>query len=134
MTTTTSRPQTVEDACAQLGLLIAHVTPYAEPANDFQHAVNSFAHATIVIEALNEGKIPDYDNWDERKHEIWWDMRGQAAGGPGFSFLDVFYYYSSSRVGARLVFFKEEDAEYFAKQFKHLFEGFMVKKKPQVIQ
>lgn len=126
--------KTLEDACADRGVSSADVTPYPEPVNDFQKAVNTFAHSVIVIEAINGGEVPDYDNPDQDKIEIWWDMRGQSAGGPGFSFLVVRYAYSFSNVGARLVFLDRDRARYFASQFKHLFEGFMVKKKPQAIQ
>ncbi|CAG5001764.1 hypothetical protein DYBT9275_02737 [Dyadobacter sp. CECT 9275] len=120
--------KTIEDACRLRGVEYSDITPWPEPKNDFQKAVNNFAHSVIVIEALNEGKVPDYDN-GEPKFELWWDMRGQAAGGSGFSFGGVLYLYSDSFVGARLVFIEEENAEYFSTQFPHLFEGFMVVKK-----
>ncbi|MEO6282165.1 MAG: hypothetical protein ABIN80_22940 [Dyadobacter sp.] len=128
MSSTKKKITEVKDACEFLGTSLEEITPYPNPKNDRQKAVNSFEHAIVVIEALNQGRVPDYDT-NERKWELWWNMRSPAAGGPGFSLFYVRCRCSVSGVGARLVFIEKQDAEYFAEHFKHLFEGFMVVKK-----
>lgn len=127
MSTVTKLPETIEEVCQYHGLTLEEVTPYAKPKNDRQHAVNCVEHTFLAVSAINGNWVPDYDS-SEEKHEIWADMRGQTAGGSGFSVDGVNYGYSVSDVGARLVFKSRDKAKHFFKYFKHLLEGFMVVK------
>lgn len=116
--------KTLEDAYAALGLTQSEEIPFASPKNDRQEAANSFVNATVLVEALNEKKRPDYDE-NTRKYEVWWNMRSEAAGGPGFSYADYNCARSHSFVGARLVFHDWETARYAATQFPEVFKPFM---------
>jgi len=123
MSDLTKLPETIEEACQYHGLTLEEITPYAQPKNDRQHAVNCVEHAFVAASAINENWVHDYDSM-EYKHEIWADMRGQAAGGSGFSLNFVFYHFSFSIVGARLVFKDEETAEYAAVTFPEIYKAF----------
>jgi hypothetical protein len=119
------RIKTLKDAFEALGLNQQEETPFANPKNDRQKAANAFLFATVLVEALNEGRKPDYDNRNEVKYEIWWDMRSEAAGGPGFAYYHCGLVSSRSDAGARLVFFDRKVAIYAATHFLDVFKAFM---------
>lgn len=48
-------------------------------------------------------EIIDWDNYSQRKYEIWCDLRAASGSGVGFSFIVFDYDCSGSDVGARLV-------------------------------
>lgn len=120
----TDKIKTIEDAYAAQGLVMQDEIPFAEPKNGRQLAANSFMNAMVLTEALNEGWVPDYDT-NEDKYEIWWYMRSEAAGGPGFSFLVYYCDLSGSRVGARLVFRTRQLARYAGETFPEVYKDFI---------
>ncbi|MDQ6477829.1 hypothetical protein [Dyadobacter sp. LHD-138] len=106
---------------------------FQNPSTDRQIAANSFTNATVLTEAINQNDdgskwIPDFDTYED-KYEIWWRMRSEAAGGPGFSYHDFSCGYSRSCVGARLVFRSRARAKYAATTFPHIFKPFMTMEK-----
>ena len=98
--------KTVEDAFKHLGREI--------PTTDHEIVCG-------VIEALNDGWKPNWDDSDEYKYYIWWNMQSSA-----FSVDTVDYRYSVSGVGSRLCFRSSELAEYCANQFKDLWRKYML--------
>jgi len=121
----------IKEACDFFGYNIEEEIPFKEPKNDRQIAVNAWAYTVIVIEAINadeDGKrwIPDFDNYNEIKRSIYWDMRSEAAGGSGFSYYDYDDDDVGSIVGARLVFRDRPRFEQFVKYFTDLAKGWMV--------
>ncbi len=81
----------------------------------------------VAIEAVNEGWIPDYDNDDQDKWEIWMDViiKRDAKGnvtGSGLSLHDIDFWRTSANAGARLCFQTEAQARHFWKYFQPLCE------------
>lgn len=124
------RIKTIEDAYAEKGLVRADEIPFANPKNGKQEAVNAVMDAFQLVEAYNEGWEPDWDNSNEPKYELWWDMRSNklktSAVGSGFSLLAVDYGRSLTIVGSRLVFKKRELGRDAAERFIEVFKAFMV--------
>jgi hypothetical protein len=118
--------QTLADAYTYSGLE-REETIIIEPKNKHQKAANSFIDALTLTAALNEGRKPNFDDSDEVRYIIGWDMRSEAVGGPGFAY-DV----SSTRVRSvspvciGLIFFNLEVAKYAATTFPEVYEPFMV--------
>ncbi len=115
-----------EDAYKLEGKDPATSLPFAEPKNAEERALNAMQKTWTIIRALNEGKKPDWNDWKQKKWELWWNMDGNPAVGSGFSLVAVFYDYSFTLVGSRLVFLDEKVARYFAKQFGHIVREWMV--------
>jgi len=121
----TDKIQTVTDAYTYLGVDRSEMT-FPEPKNDIQRAANAFVDATILTAALNERREPDFDDLNESKCIIGWDMRSEASGGPGFSYdVSTTFVRSVSPVAACLVFFKLEVAIYAASKFTEVYKTFM---------
>lgn len=113
-----------EDACKVHGIdpsILPDVTALQQGMGDY--IVNSYKLAVIVA-AINDGWVPDYSNYNQRKWYPWfWCENGYKPGsGSGFSFVVSVCYFTDSRVGARLVFESEEKCEYTAKTFLDLYE------------
>ena len=75
----------------------------------------------IVIKAVNEQWVADYDNDCQNKWYNWWYL------GKDFRLSDSYYGDSHSFVSSRLVLESEEKAKFLAKQFKNLYEQYMNK-------
>lgn len=75
----------------------------------------------IIILALNEGWLPDWDKSSEWKHYPYFDMRGV-----GFSFSASGNAYSTTAVGSRLVLKSEDRAKYIATQFVEILKKVFV--------
>lgn len=112
----------------------ASVNLFQNPSTDYQRSANGFTNACVLTEALNMDKngnkwIPDYDDYQEDKYEIIWDMRSEAAGGPGFSYTAYACGLSRSYVGARLVFRDRKTARYAAETFPDIYREFITIRK-----
>jgi hypothetical protein len=110
--------KTFEDACDELELTqedLLHIHN-----NDSTDEV-AYKKLKIVIAAINQGWIPNWDNDNERK---WWPYFNLSSG---FSFSDTDYYYvySHTDVGSRLCFESQEKAIYTAEQFLPLYKDFL---------
>lgn len=119
----TERIKSVEDALEDLGSKISpeRLTLIKYAGDDNYMTGKAFqARAEVVIEALNEGHIFDWNNSNEEKWYIWWNMSG------GFSFYIVDHYFTISRTPSRLCFKTEALARYFAATFPELTKGYML--------
>jgi hypothetical protein len=111
--------KTFEDACKALNLNPVKVIPDVTGLpQKHQAAVIAHTMLIIIIEAANEGWVPDWNNEDERKYEPWFDMES------GFSLNYVFASYASSVVGSRLCFRSREVGEYIVSQFLELYKTY----------
>lgn len=77
----------------------------------------------VIAEALNEGWIPDWDNYDEYKYYPWFEMSPSS-----FAFVVSLYAYASAFAGSgsRLKFRTRELAEYAAKQFIDIWKDIQI--------
>ena len=115
-----------EEACKKEGLNPEDETPFKNPSNGRQLAVNAAAKLFIISKSLNGDWVADWDNWDQYKYYPWFDMRTSAAGGSGFSYAGFDCDAGGSFVGSRLVYKDRQTAEYAGKQFIDIYRDLMV--------
>jgi hypothetical protein len=110
--------RTFEDACEELGLTQEDLLNIRNTDTPDEIA---YKKLKIIIKAINQGWIPDWNDTSERK---WWPYFNLSSG---FSFSSTFYYYgyASTYVGSRLCFESEEKTTYTAKQFIDLYKAFL---------
>lgn len=110
----TDRVKSFEDACRIVG-----VHPESEKFTVGSPDEIAYCKLKVIIEALNEGWKPDWNNTNEPKYYPWFYMNK-----PGFLLYFVYAYYDRSSVGSRLCFQKREVAEYAVNQFIDLYTTF----------
>ena len=116
----TDRVKTFEDACEVLGLDPRSAIPSFTNHPDSK-ALEASAKLFIIIRALNEEWIPDWNNDDEYKWYLWF-----YHDEPGFRLNAADNFYTFSAAGSRLCFRSRELAEYAAKQFFDLYKDLFV--------
>ncbi|HUR65492.1 MAG TPA: hypothetical protein VMZ03_04010 [Chitinophagaceae bacterium] len=119
--------KTFEAACAAKQFDPAKILPdvSAYPA-DHGKALTAAAKLFIVVDALNEGWKPDWNNDDEYKWWNWFDMEKSDDNPSGFRFSFAAYFYSNSGVGSRLCFKSRQLAEWAAEHFIELYKDFFI--------
>lgn len=110
----TDKVKSFEDACKVLKI---KVPVFAKTDSKDEIA---FRKLKTIIQALNEGWKPDWNNSNEYKYFPWWNMDG------GFSLRGVLGRYLNSFVPSCLCFKNEELANYAAKQFLSIYKDFIV--------
>ena len=77
----------------------------------------------VIAEALNEGWIPDWDNYNEYKYYPWFEMSPSS-----FAFSDSLCYFADAYAGSgsRLCLKNKELSEYCGKQFIDLWKQFII--------
>lgn len=112
--------KTFEDACAAIGCSIE--IPSLQGGYD-KHGQSLLAYykLTIIAEALNEGWIPDWDDYSQYK----WVPYFRNKSGFGLAFDDYDSWSTSTDVGSRLCFKSSEIAVYVATQFADLYNDFL---------
>lgn len=73
----------------------------------------------VIVEALNEGWIPDWNNYDERKFHPWFYM-SPSSFAFHVSFYDLVFAFAGS--GSRLKLRTEGLAKYCAEQFPDIWK------------
>lgn len=110
----TERIKTFADACEFPGIDPVDVYDSSEDSD-----VIAYKKLKVVVRALNEGWEPNWNDSNQRKWYPWWYMNQ-----PGFRLYGVFYGYTYSRVGSRLVFKTEELAKHAAEYFSGLYSDY----------
>ncbi len=109
--------KTFEQACKALKIKpeLPVVTMLPEK---HQKAIIAFYKLTVIIEALNEGWVPNWNDNSEWKYYnyFWVDASKETPSGFGFSDSSTYYASTLTGVGARLCFKSSELAEYARKQ------------------
>ena len=80
--------KTFEGACKALGIENTLPDVSAMPEKH-QKALIAHYKLVIIVEALNEGWIPDWNNWDEYKYYPWFSVDANEKNGSGFGFSPV---------------------------------------------
>lgn len=77
----------------------------------------------VIAEALNEGWIPDWDNYSEYKYYPWFEMSPSS-----FAFSDSYYFDADAFAGSgsRLKFRTCELAKYAAEQFIDIWKDIQI--------
>src|SRR5437762_3029960 len=113
--------KTFEAACKKLGIDPKKAIPVL-PDHPHNKALIALAKLLIIIEVVNDGWKPDWNNDDEYKYYPWFDMEKTKTNPSGFSLSRVNYDFTNSDVGSRLCFKTRELAEYTVKQFIGLYK------------
>ena len=89
----------------------------------------SFYKLMVITEALNEGWTPDWSNERQYKWFVWWHVETVPGSFTiGLTSADPNYTASinSAVLGSRLCFKSQQLAEYAAKQFRDLYQDFLL--------
>ena len=76
-----------------------------------REAIQAVADLFIIHEAYNDREDANYNDWDQDKHFIIWDLEVDKNNPSGFRFFDSYceVTYSLTICGPRLCFLKQED-------------------------
>jgi hypothetical protein len=93
-----------------------------------QKSVIAFYKLSIVSQAAwkQEGKVIDWNDWDQYKYYPWFRMSDSVGSSGGFSYGVCLCDDTASVVGSRLVFPTLEIAKYVGKTLIDLYRDFMV--------
>lgn len=117
----TDRVKSFEDACEIKGVLTSEILPFHCPKNSFQEALNAMSKMAVIIEVLNEGWTPNWNDSNQRKWYPLFDMRaGFRFVGSACDWTDA-----SSHLGSRFCLKSEELANYAGKQFGSIYKQFL---------
>lgn len=118
----TDKVKSFEDACQLLGIetKIPEVSFLPEK---HQKAIIAHYKLMIITEALNEGWIPDWSNWNERKYYPWFEMSDSSGR---FSFYYSDDQNSNSNCAARLCLKTWELANYIGEYFIDLYKDYFI--------
>lgn len=112
-----------EEICEIKGYDIEKSLPTVSSVPEqFRKQIIALAKAMIITEYLNDGWIPDWDNYYEWKYVIWFSMDK-----PGFRLYVVRLYvsFTHSGAGSRLCFRTRALAEHAAKYFLEIYKELM---------
>ena len=115
--------KTFEDACTAKGISATLPDVSAFPEKH-RKAILAFFMLTIVVEALNDGWEPNWNDEYEYKYYPWFDMR--SAAGSGFSASLCGRVGTITTVGSRLCFKTREHAQHTAKHFEALYKDYLL--------
>jgi hypothetical protein len=119
--------KTFDEACLALGYDASIPTFYNAPE---KHRKALLAHykLIIIVEAINDGWTPNWNNTDEYKYELFPDIVKDKAKPSGFGL--AYYYYvrwtTVTGVGSRLCFQSRDAAKHCFETFKELWEDYFL--------
>lgn len=115
--------KTFEDACKKLNLDTAKLPDVSIMPERFRKPIIAASKLMIIYEAINNGWIPDWNNYDQYKYYPWFGVSSS-----GFGFSDTYYYcdFASTDVGSRLCTDTREKALYIAEQFKTEYQEYFL--------
>lgn len=117
----TDRVKTYEDACHELSTSPLDENKLMELGLT-KHDI-AYQKLATIVKALNEGWIPDWDNYNEYKYYPWFEMSPSS-----FAFYDSDCgpAIAGAGSGSRLKFRTHELAEYAAKQFIDIWKDIQI--------
>ena len=112
------RFRTVEDVLSYYKL---SVEQFNSRHQGMTEDVAAYCFLKMLVAALNDGWVPNWDNSNKAKYYPYFDMRGSS----GFRFDGCDSWNSYSYVGSRLAYKSRELAEHAAKHFTAEYRKFM---------
>ena len=109
--------KTFEDAMNATGR--KEMPDFSSFPEDMRKHFEALFKMVVIVEALNEGWKPDWDNYDERKYYPWFEMSPSS-----FAFVVSVYVLGNANAGSgsRLKLKSRELAEYCGKQFEDIWK------------
>lgn len=123
--------KTFADACKALKLNPKHLPDVSLLPKEHQKAITAHYKLVIIVQALNEGWTPNWNDISQWKYYPWFTIEADAKRPSGFGFSLTLYdcWLTRTPVGSRLCFKSRELALYAGKQFKNLYkEYFLIQK------
>lgn len=111
------RVKTADDAFAIKGITIGSIVNDNDTTDEIAYKI-----LKVIVEVLNEGWAPDWENSNQYKYYPWFDL----SSGSGLSCRGHGGRISGSAVGSRLCFKSRELAEYAGKQFIKEYTDFFI--------
>ena len=123
----TNTVQSYEDACQILGIKPTY-PKFVQCVKIDRPSMIAYHKLIIIIRALNllpNGKcwVPDFNKRHESKYRIWWNIIDNKLGDAYTSSAPST---TSTNFGSRLLFRSRPLAEYCAKQFKDLWQDYLI--------
>ena len=84
----------------------------------------AYRQVKLIVSALNEGWVPDWEDSSEYKYYPWFNMGSPS--GVGFSYCVFDYWCSDSGCGSRLCFKTAASVRHVAKEFLELYKSYYV--------
>lgn len=108
--------QTIEEACEKRGYDLQQIEAAAAMMPEsLQNFIRAFALRAVIVEAANDGKVPDHRNYNQVKYEPIFDLSvDNGPSGFGLAFRYTSDWRAYTIVGARLQFLDEKDCKRFA--------------------
>lgn len=112
-----------EDVCELEGIDHKANLPYDESKelSADQRSENAYKKLITMIRYVNNGRIPNHQDRNERKYEPVFEY----SSGVGFSYDDFDVWYADSFVGSRLCFFEVPVMQKFCKKFQNIYNDFL---------
>ena len=111
------RIKTFEDAMEATGR--KEVPDFSSFPEDMRKHFEALFKMVVIVEALNEGWKPDWDNYNEYKYYSWFEMSHSS-----FAFRASYYgnEFAGAGSGSRLKLKSRELAKYCGEQFKDIWK------------
>ncbi len=106
--------KTFEDACAKLSIDPTNLPDVSMILEELRKPIIAAYKLMIIYKAINNGWIPDWNNWNQNKYYPWFRVLSS-----GFGFSGSFF-------GSRLCTDTSEKAEYMATQFEKEYIDYML--------
>lgn len=111
------RIKTFEDAMEATGR--KEVPDFSSFPEEMRKHFEALFKMVVIVEALNEGWKPDWDNYNEYKYYPWFDMSPSSFA---FDASDCGCEYATAGSGSRLKLKSRELAKYCGEQFKDIWK------------
>ncbi len=117
-----------EDACAKLALNPSTLPEVSLLPEEMRKAIVNVYKLFIIFKAINNGWIPNWNDFNQYKYFPWLRIQASAAlsSGFGFSFSTYDCDIASSGVGSRLCTDSSEKALYIAETFQDEYKEFFL--------
>ena len=117
-----------EDACKKEGIDPTALPDISMIPEEFRKAIISCYKLFIIFKAINNGWIPDWNNYDQYKYYPWFKILSSGSGFV-FSYSYYGYHFTFTCVGSRLCFKTKELAQYAGTQFIEIYRDYLTIKK-----
>ena len=116
-----------DDACKKLGIEVNLPEVSALPEKH-RKSVLAFFMLTIIIQAINDGWEPNWNDYNEWKYYAWFEVEASEdnPAGSGFSRSGYGDSRARTRVGSRLCFKSAAQCDYARKQFADLYRDYLL--------
>lgn len=115
--------KTFEDACIRMNEDPRKLPDVSSFPERYKKRIIADYKLMIIYEAINNGWIPDWSNFNQLKYYPWFSV---LSSGLGFSGSTYYYVNSYAFVGSRLCTDTSEKALYMGKQFESEYRDFLL--------